>query len=72
MLSEADIKPLALAIAVLVLSIGAITAFAITGGSALFYVVVVIALIAGFYMAYYVSKEEKAPKPARKVGKGAR
>lgn len=72
MLSEADMKPLALAVVVLALSIGAIAAFAMSGGSAAFYIIVVVALIAGFYMAYYVSKAEAVPKAARKTGKRAR
>ncbi len=72
MLSETEMKPLALAIAVLALSIIAIAAFVMTGGSAVFYITVVIALIAGFYMAYYVSRAEAAPKQTKRTRKGAR
>jgi peptidoglycan/LPS O-acetylase OafA/YrhL len=72
MLSETEMRPLALAIAVLVLSIMAIAAFVMTGGSAAFYIIVAIALIAGFYMAYYVSRAETAPKPSKRTRKSAR
>ncbi len=72
MLSQADMMPLALAVLVLVLSIGAITAFAISGGSTAFYIIVVAALIAGFYMAYYVSRAVPTQKPARKTRRRAR
>lgn len=61
------------ALLVVVLSIAAFVAYFAAGSGIAFWIVAVIAVIAGFYMAYRLSKEErqrKAAAPAQRKGKG--
>lgn len=45
------------AVGVVVLAIAAFVSFVLTGGSAIFYVFAVLALVVGFYMSYRISRE---------------
>ncbi len=58
---------------VIVLTILAVAAFVLTGGSIIFYFFMVLELILGFYMVYHISNapvEEKPPKAlAKKSGR---
>lgn len=64
--SGKDRAPMYMSIAVVVLTILAIIAFALSGGSIEFYLIALIAIVVGFFMAYYVSKPEKAVKKQKR------
>ncbi len=57
-MSGEEKKSLVIAIGIVVLTIVAFLAF-VYGGGVLFYIIALIAIILGFYMAYRVSKEGK-------------
>ncbi|MDE1850813.1 MAG: hypothetical protein KGH54_03405 [Candidatus Micrarchaeota archaeon] len=57
-----------LALGIVALSAISIGTFIVTGGSAIFYIVAVIAVALGFYINYYLSKTEQE-QPARKAKK---
>lgn len=55
--------------AVIVLTIAAFVAFIFTGGGALFYLIAVLALLAGVYTSYRISREAKLANRATKSTK---
>ncbi|MGC8710136.1 MAG: hypothetical protein ACP5RF_00770 [Candidatus Micrarchaeia archaeon] len=55
-----------MSLAVVVLTIIAIIAFAYSGGSVAFYIIALVAIVFGFIMAYYISKPEKIVKKQKK------
>ncbi len=64
-LSSRERNSFYLSIGVIVLVIIAIAAFIFAGGGYIFYTIAIIAIIAGFYMSYYVSKPERQAKRAK-------
>ncbi|MGI0141727.1 MAG: hypothetical protein ACREBF_03715 [Candidatus Micrarchaeales archaeon] len=58
-LSEKEKLSLTLALAVVVLSIVSIATFLLTGGSIVFYIVELVAVILAFLMIYYISRLEE-------------
>jgi len=66
--SSSEARNMAIAILVLVLSIFAIAAFALSS-MALFYLLAVVAIAMGFYMAYSVSRESKSVQQKAEKGK---
>ena len=52
-------------LAVIVLTILAVSAFVLTGGSLIFYFFIVLELVIGFYMVYHLSQSPTAAKPSK-------
>ncbi|MGC8676002.1 MAG: hypothetical protein ACP5T3_00600 [Candidatus Micrarchaeia archaeon] len=70
--SQGEMRMLSIAIIVILLSAFAIVAFAL-GSMAIFYLLAIIAIVMGFYLAYYASIESKAEQKAgAKKEKGKR
>lgn len=57
-----------LAVGIVALSAISIGTFVLTGGSTIFYIVAVIAVVLGFYINYHLSKVEQE-QPTRKAKK---
>lgn len=54
---------------VIVLTIIAIIAFAVSGGSIIFYVFAVLAVALGLYMAYHISRSPREPLATARAAK---
>ncbi len=72
-IDDVDKQQLGIAVGVVVLSVVAIAAFVFTGAGWLFYILAVITILLGFYMAYTLHKEgapaavgQRQPKPKRR------
>ena len=65
-LSKAEKFNLALAFTAIVLSMAAIISFIYLRNGVIFYLLILLALGAGFYMTYFISKSEKVPRKKRK------
>ncbi len=61
-----DMRPVLVALGVVILSILAIVAFAIAGAGIAFYVLAIIAICLGFYMSYLLREEERGTKKTKK------
>lgn len=57
-----DMRPIMVALGVVILSISAIIAFVLSGAGIAFYVIAVIAICLGFYMSYLLKEEERGSK----------
>ncbi|MEM0148998.1 MAG: hypothetical protein QW774_04040 [Candidatus Micrarchaeaceae archaeon] len=73
-LPKEDKIGLALAFSIIVITVLAIAVFIAYGGGVAFYAVIVIGLILGFYMAYYISRVTAAQQAqaAQQAKKGKR
>ena len=57
-----NMRPIMIALGVIILSILAIIAFVLSGAGIAFYVLAVIAICLGFYMSYLLKEEERGSK----------
>jgi hypothetical protein len=64
--NEHEKHAFAFSVGVIVLTILAIAAFVMTGGSLLFYLFVLLELALGFYLIYHMSKAPETAKPTRR------
>jgi 4-hydroxybenzoate polyprenyltransferase len=64
--SGKDRAPMYMSIMVVVLTILAIIAFALSGGSIAFYTIALITIVVGFLMAYFISKPEKITRKQKR------
>ena len=61
-LEKSEIQSISSAVAVIVFTIITIMSFVLTGVSILFYALALLTIAVGFYMAYNISREGRAPK----------
>jgi len=73
-MSKHEAQALRYSICMLVLGVAAIAAFVLRGAGTIFYVLAAVALAAGFYMAYHLSKTPTAAQPTtqRRASKKSR
>ncbi|MDE1828083.1 MAG: hypothetical protein KGH65_02915 [Candidatus Micrarchaeota archaeon] len=66
--SDKEKLAIGLAVGMVALSAISIGTFIVTGGSTIFYIVAIVAVVLGFYINYHLSKVEQE-QPARKAKK---